>query len=582
MNRFVEFPKKVVAGFMVHQRVRRLHRFERQLHDARQIQRELLFRRVRHCRDSQFGRDHRFGDIRTLADFRKNVPIARYDYFYPYIKQVTEGNVAAMFPAGEKLLMFALSSGTTGDPKLIPITKSWLKKFREGWQLWGIKAFTDHPSLVLSKMLNIVGSWDIRRTSTDIPCGMASGLSARCQNLFIRKYFAVPPCVFEIEEVLAKYYTMLRLSVVEPVRFLSTATPTTVIRFARLGNEYRETLIRDIADGTLSHQFDISPETRTRIRRRICTPNPRRARELEGVVNRTGSLYPKDYWDLSLLGCWLGGTVGGPAHQIPEYYGDVPCRDIGLLSSEGRFTIPMQDRRTEGVLAITSHYYEFVPEEEIDSSQPTVLECHELEIGRNYFILLTTSSGLYRYNIYDVVRCKGYIGETPLLEFLHKGERFADMEGEKITEYQLVQAVTDASDRLGLTINGFTAVPVRPEDDPPFYAMMVEARDIPDRTTAVPFLECVDRWLSEHNFGYLAKRGDRYLGPPVLVRIPTGSWAAYGAAEVKRRGVSDDHYKHPCLVLDESFLARFPVLETIGTASAVDYQFPTHHPRASA
>jgi hypothetical protein len=188
----------------------------------------------------------------------------------------------------------------------------------------------------------------------------------------------------------------------------------------------------------------------------------------------------------------LGGTVGGSAPQIAEYYGDVPRRDIGLLSSEGRHTIPMQDERPNGLLAIDSHYYEFVPEEEIDSLQPTVLECHELEIGRNYFVLMTTSSGLYRYSIYDVVCCRGYVGETPVLEFLHKGERFSDMEGEKITEHHMVQATSEVADRLGIRINGFTAVPIRPSLRLPFYVLMVEEQDIADRELAIRFLEGVD------------------------------------------------------------------------------------------
>ena len=61
-----------------------------------------------------------------------------------------------------------------------------------------------------------------------------------------------------------------------------------------------------------------------------------------------------------------------------------------------------------GVLDITTNYFEFVPEDEIKNPQPTVLGAHELQVGRNYYILLTTSYGLYRYNIHDVVRCTGY------------------------------------------------------------------------------------------------------------------------------------------------------------------------------
>jgi hypothetical protein len=78
---------------------------------------------------------------------------------------------------------------------------------------------------------------------------------------------------------------------------------------------------------------------------------------------------------------------------------------------------------------------------------------------------------------------------------------------------------------------------------------------------------------------YRTKRDDQYLGSLAMVRIPKGSWAAYAATEVQRRGVSDDHYKHPCLVLDEAFLTRFPTIETVDALSAADGSFPL---RASA
>src|SRR5690606_8640302 len=96
-------------------------------------------------------------------------------------------------------------------------------------------------------------------------------------------------------------------------------------------------------------------------------------------------------------------------------------RDHGLHASEGRMTIPLQDGTPDGLLDIESHFFEFIPESEAASSQPTVLQAHELVPGESYFILLTTASGLYRYDIRDVVQCTGYLHTTPLLRFLHKG-----------------------------------------------------------------------------------------------------------------------------------------------------------------
>lgn len=569
MSFVLDFLRGLAGKVIVPRLEKRLARFQEQMHEAPQIQRELLFRKLRRCQSSQFGRDHGFEKIRTLDDFRAQIPIAEYDYYYPYIKKVTHGDVTAMFPAGEKLLMYTLSSGTTDDPKLIPVNKVWMGEYRRGWQLWGIKAFLDHPQLFYAKLNGIAGNWDMRRTPTNLPCGMASGLSARMQSPLLRMKYCVPPSVYAIDDAAAKYYAALRLSIAEPCGLFLTATPATVVNFAKLGDQHRQTLVRDIADGTLSQEFAIPSSVRQEVDKRIKVPNSQRARELEAIIEKTGHLYPKDYWDLSLVACWIGGTVGSYARHIPDYYGEVPSRDIGLLCSEGRFTIPIEDGTPSGVLEILSHYYEFIPEDEIDSKNPTVLECHELEIGKSYFILLTTSSGLYRYHIQDVMRCTGYIGKTPLMEFLHKGSRFSDMEGEKLSEYQFVKAVTEVSTQLGVQVTGFTAVPIRSEvpgtqgESAPYYAILVEEQDFPDRSLAVRFLQGIDQWLAAKNVMYQGKRADLYLGPLHLLKIPKGSWAAYDQSEVTRRNVGEDHYKHPCLVLDAAFVDRFKVLEEI-------------------
>jgi len=548
---------KIVVPRLKH----KLERFEARLTDAPRVQRELLFSKVRRAASSAFGRDHGFASIRSLEDFRRQVPIAGYEYYWPYIDRVTKGEIGAMFPAGDRLLMFTLSSGTTANPKLIPINDVWMKEYRRGFNIWGVKAFLDHPKLFYSKLAGIAGNWDMRRTPTGLPCGMASGLAARMQNPLIKMVYCVPAPVFEIDDPDVKYYTALRLSLSEPTGMFTTATPATVVNFAKLGDRYKESLIRDIRDGDCRPPKELPTETRRAITSRIVKKNPERAKELEAIVARTGHLYPKDYWDLHLVACWLGGTVGGYARHIAEYYGDVPRRDIGLLCSEGRFTIPMEDETPAGVLEISSHYYEFIPEAEIDSKQPVVLEAHELEVGKDYYILLTTSCGLYRYHISDVLRCVGFRGQAPVLEFLNKGQRFSDMEGEKISEHQLVQAATESSEKVGLRLSAFTAVPVRPEANgestPPYYALAVEAPEVADQSAARRFLTAVDEWLSQNNVMYAGKRSDGYLGPPRLVCIPEGSWKAYDQAEIARRGVGEDHYKHPSLVMDEGFLERF-------------------------
>src|SRR5690606_21757004 len=132
---------------------------------------------------------------------------------------------------------------------------------------------------------------------------------------------------------------------------------------------------------------------------------------LEAIVDRTGHLYPKDVWpSLGMIGCWLGGPLTAYLRYFPEYFGDVPRRDLGLVASECRMTIPMVDDSPAGVLDLFGTFFEFIPAGELDSSDRTVLLAHELVEGQDYPILLTTSSGLYRYEIQDIVRCVGFHG----------------------------------------------------------------------------------------------------------------------------------------------------------------------------
>lgn len=535
---------------------RKFRRFLSLLPNARAVQQAALFDKIRRCAESRFGRDHGFAQINTLADYRRQMPISSYEYFAPYIQEVSQGRVDALFPASEKVLMFGMSTGTTGLSKLNPITRTWLREYRRTLEIWGIKAIVDHAGMIGTKLMQITGPGDLGRSPSGLPLGMASALSFRYQNWIMRSFYALPSDICDIGDPEAKYYTMLRLAAMSAVGFICTVTPANLLRLAQTGNEQRDRLIKDLFDGTLRSDIDIPVALRNRLQGVTRVRLPQRARELEQIIERTGTLYPKDYWSLSLISCWLGGTVGFRARDLDTFYGDVPRRDMGLISTEGHHTIPLEDARAQGVLAINGNFYEFIPVEEMESTAATVLECHELVPGRDYFLIITTSSGLYRYNLGDVVRCQGYVGEAPLLEFLHKGSHWSDMEGEKLSEHQVVQAVTVASRELGLQLDYFTAVPVRPNVEPPYYALLVERQSIQE-SAVEKFLQIVDSELVRQNVMYAGKRNDRYVGAPRLVRLETGTWQEFTGKLARSRGTGDSQYKHPALVSDPAFLDKF-------------------------
>jgi GH3 auxin-responsive promoter len=535
------------------------HRFEQRTRQLQQVQRQVLLNRIAKNRDSRFGRDHSFSSIANVGDFRARVPINSYEYYEPYISRMKAGQVDAMFGPGQRLVMFAMTSGTLTARKFIPISEEFVREFRHGWMIWGVKACQHHEGMFHGAIVQLAANWDEFRTEADIPCGSVSGLVARIQRRIVRRLYCIPSEVGQIKDVMARYYTTLRMSVPRDVTYFTTANPSTSVNLARLGDAEKENLIRDIHDGTLKAQLPVPSVIREALQPRIAKPNPRRARELESIVTRTGQLLPKDYWpNLKLLGNWTGGAVSSYLRHFPSLFGATPVRDIGLLASEGRMTIPLESNCSAGVLDPTVNYYEFIPEEEIDSSMPTALEAHELEEGRNYFILLTTPSGFYRYNIFDVVRVVGKFHETPVLEFLNKGAHFASITGEKLAEAQVSRAVDRALRDLSLALTAFTLAPCW-DDVLPYYTLLIERSDIGSDDQARQLLVGVDAALCRINSEYQSKRESNRLGAVRLGWLAPGAWREFCRQRLARSGGTLEQYKHPCLVNDMEFLSKMPV-----------------------
>jgi hypothetical protein len=555
-----------VLGKIVALPVRRqLAAFEAATERPREVQQALLKRILARHAHTDFGRDHHFAYIRTPDDFRRQLPVARYEYFEPYLARVRRGEFHALL-ADAQIHMFALTSGTTAARKYIPVTPQYLADYRRGWNLWGLRVFRDHPEVKLRPIVQLSGDWQEFHTEAGIPCGSVTGLTASMQKRIIRWLYCVPACVGKVKDPLAKYYLALRLSLSRSVGMIIAANPSTLVNMARAGDEHKEALIRDLYDGTLNPKVDVPADVRAALGSRLRARHRQRARELEEIVRRTGTLYPRDYWPRDcLIGNWTGGTVGAYLRHYPHYFGATPVRDIGLLASEGRMTIPLADHTPSGVLDITTHYFEFLPEEEADSPQPTVLPAHELQEGRTYYILPTTAFGLYRYHIHDLVRVTGFHNQTPLIEFLSKGAHFANVTGEKLSEYQVAGAMSDVLSQLNATLTSYSLAPCW-DDELPYYALFVERGDLSNREQGLRLAESLDRRLSEVNIEYAAKRESLRLGAVRLGLLPTGTWSRWDRQRLARTGGSLEQYKHPCLIADPKFRESIEVEEELATA----------------
>jgi GH3 auxin-responsive promoter len=551
----------------IHRRVarsvrRQLSAFEEATHYPQQHQEFLLEQFVRRQAGTDFGRDHHFAAVRTPADFRHNVPVAGYEYVEPYINRVRRGDFRALL-SEQTVHMFALTSGTTARRKYIPVTPQYLADYKRGWNLWGLKSYRDHPATNIRPILQLSSDWQEFRTEAGIPCGSVSGLTAAMQKRIIRWLYCVPGCVGTIKDAAAKYYVALRLSLPRNVGMIVAANPSTLVDLARAGDLSKELLIRDLHDGTLTTKRDVPASVRAALSGTLRKRHPERARQLEEIVSRTGHLYPRDYWlDECVLGNWTGGSVGLYLQHYPRYYGNAIVRDIGLLASEGRMTIPMEDGTSSGILDITSHYFEFLPESEANKPNPITLAAHEVEQGQTYYILPTTSYGLYRYHICDLVRVTGFWNRTPLIEFLSKGSHFANLTGEKLSEHHVTGAMTDVLPALKLTLSTYSVAPCW-HDDRPYYGLFVERGDLPTREQGLLLAEGLDRRLKEVNIEYASKRDSMRLGPVRVQLLGDRAWQIWDYQHLQRTGGTLEQYKHPCLIADPKFRETIEVEEEL-------------------
>lgn len=536
--------------------------FEKRLATAKSVQRDWLLNRIRLGEQTDFGKDHGFNEIRSIKDFQKRIPISEYERFEPYIQSVAKGKTEALIPQSEKLLQFTITTGSTGVPKLNPVTNQWLAEYRAGWSAWGLKLFMDHPDKIGSRMIQMAGTWDMGKTEGGYQISMVSALLARIQNPFLKPYYLIPEIVNSIADPVARHYVALRLSILEDVGWILLMNPGTMIRLAELGDTHSGTLIKDIFDGTLTEEFEIPDLVRKQLQSYL-KANRHGALKLEGIRKDNGQLLPKDYWKSPVIGCWTSGTAGFQSRYLSEYMGDSPVRDMGLVTSEGRHTIPITDGTPSGVPAIQAGFYEYVP---VDGDNSNALEGHELVEGERYRLIMTTSAGYYRFDIGDIVQCNGFVGEAPLIEFIQKSSRVGDLEGEKVTEHQVVEAAHIAAKSVGFNLGLVTAVPRRLQNQQPRYDFLVEKNELKGADQSKEFLLALDSELAKINFLWRARRNEGVLQSPHLKQLANDEWDRCISKEVSKRGTGDYQYKHPGLVQDEAWLDQFKIEETIEIA----------------
>jgi GH3 auxin-responsive promoter len=229
---------------------------------------------------------------------------------------------------------------------------------------------------------------------------------------------------------------------------------------------------------------------------------------------RDGPIATQELWpNLRMISCWADASSRLAVPAIQESFPGSPIQGKGLLATEGVVSIPICSAQGS-VAAVTSHFFEFL---EKDSATPRLL--HELELGREYSVLLTTGGGLWRYRLGDRVRVTGFLEQTPVLEFLGREGNVSDVCGEKLSAAFVDSVLLELESERACT-PGFAMLAPSFEASPR-YVLFFHGR-----IESGQFAELLDAKLRRNpHYDYCRKLGQ--LSPPAIFQITESAGEAY-------------------------------------------------------
>ena len=496
------------AGLAVTQRRRYRHMLAAAA-DPAAVQQALLLALLAENADTVFGKQHGFGRIASVAEYRRAVPVATYEDLRERIEHQEHNGEPCL--TRQRPIYYNRTSGTIAAPKHIPVTAAGLAAIRAQRRL-AAYALTQIPGLLAGQVFVITGQAVEGKLPGGTPYGSMSGLLYRHQPSLLRSRHVLPADLSAIDDYEAQYLAMAIYGVAEPaVTCVGTANASTLLRLLAVINDHATTVLRAVAHGRLPGGIHHGGPR----------ADPRRATALRRKLDASDRLTYADIWPrLAGIVAWKGGScgvaIGNLQPALPK-----PCKalELGYIASEVHGTVNVEPRRDVCLPALADTFFEFAERDAWEAGDTATLGLGELQVGCDYYVLVTTRDGLYRYDMNDIVRVTGRVGATPTLQFVQKGKGVTSITGEKLYEGQVLDAVAVvlAASRLRT----------------PFYIVLADR----NRAVYTLYLEAVretaglalalDRQLQTVNIEYAAKRASGRLAPLRVCRLPAGAGERY-------------------------------------------------------
>ena len=474
--------------------------------DPRKANEELLLKILQDNKDTEYGKLYGFGEIKSIEEYRQKVPYSNYDTYFPYINRMVKNKETNLITAYE-VVQYAETSGSVGVQKKIPVTVESMDVY-EKYSFARSKAIADKyyretygKHVPWEKGLNMLES-EITVMEDGTPRGSVTGaVSRRFRKLF--KLFLTSP-----DEVLFPIggmnmnYMKARFALEEPnlVWFLS-GFMTNYVDMLNYIRKNWEMICDDIENGTINP--DVCEERSRPAMMKYVKKNPKRAAELRKIFSEgfdtpiIPRIWPKFAW-----ACAIGtGGFATYAEKFKSYAGDNVAIDYFVYAaSEGMFAacINMNDPRF--IPLTDSVFFEFLPADAEDGDNNT-LTLDQLEMGKEYEVIVTNQCGFYRYKILDVIRVIGFHNKCPLITFAYRKGQLVNIAAEKTSEEHLTESVRRLSKELGVNFTDY-ALYIDTNRTVSRYVMLLEPDSHVEIDKDGAYAKAFNRILSEVNPEY--------------------------------------------------------------------------------
>ncbi len=500
-------------------------RFIQAFKDPEKVQSQTLMRILKKNQQSIYGMRHRFSSISSVERYQQQVPIIEYEDIIPEIEELKRGKQGVLTTAPVEY--FASTSGTTSGVKLVPVTKERVQALKTEFIIWMRLTLKGHLKDALGKILYIAGPYHEGYTEGGTPYGSISGYLLYKGPDWAKKRLAIPIEVFNEFDFEKKLHLMSIHALQSNVTHLGFTTSIEVLLLFDYIREHWDQLVQEIEQ-----------------------MNPRRAKKLRSISDpKPGMIWPK----LHLANCFMTETSKIYMQTLMDVIGrDIVVRDPGINASEGRISLGICDDQISGYPAVYNTFFEFQ-----DYDHPEQIRLiHDLEKGRRYKIILTTSEGLYRYQTGDVVEVTGFKNQLPQIRFFER-DFFLNIVGELASERELVKAMERTMEQSGVRVEGFTYIPCyKSGNQRPRYEVLVEPAQ-ESAPLSETFASLLDQNLMEGINDYRQMRHEfGRLDTPVISQIKENSWQELNSLRIVRAG--QPKYIH--IAKDPAFRDHFTIV----------------------